>query len=103
MSPFAGGLRSIGWEDEMGNPRALLGIVVVGWTSSVGAQTLEHRRVELGVGLGGAASPWAPSVAGGEIRVSAPIGHRKTIEAIGGVSALRVDGDTVGFYGVQMR
>jgi hypothetical protein len=31
------------------------------------------------------------------------MGDRKSIEAIGGVSAVRVAGDTVGFYGVQIQ
>ena len=88
----------------MGNPRAVLVVMVIlGWASSVNAQTFERRRVEVGIGAGGAASWWAPSVGGPEVRVSAPMGDRKTIEAIGGVSAVRVAGDTVGFYGVQMR
>jgi hypothetical protein len=104
MSPFAGGLRIIGWEVEMGNPRTVLvAIVILGWASSVNAQTFERERVELGIGAGGAASWWAPSVAGPEVRVSVPMGDRKSIEAIGGVSAVRVDGDTVGFYGVQIQ
>jgi hypothetical protein len=105
MSPFAGGLRIIRWEVEMGNPRAVLVVMVtLGWASSVNAQTFDRQRVELGIGAGGAASWWSPSsVAGPEVRVSAPMGDRKTIEAIGGVSAVRVAGDTVGFYGVQMR
>src|SRR5258706_886551 len=105
MSPFAGGLRIIGWEVEMGNPRAVLAVMVVlGWASSVNAQTSDRRRVELGIGAGGAASWWTSSgVAGPEVRVSAPMGNRKTIEAIGGVSAVRVAVDTVGFYGVQMQ
>jgi hypothetical protein len=105
MSPFAGGLRIIRWEVEMGNPRAVLVVMVIlGWASAVNAQTVERRRVELGIGAGGAASWWVPSgVAGPEVRVSAPMGDRKTIEAIGGVSAVRVGGDTIGFYGVQMR
>jgi hypothetical protein len=104
MSPFAGGLRIIRWEVEMGNPRAaLVAMVVLGWASSVNAQTFERQSVELGIGAGGAASWWAPSVGGPEVRVSVPMGDRKSIEAIGGVSAVRVDGDTVGFYGVQIR
>ena len=89
----------------MGNPRAVLVVMVIlGWASSVNAQTFDRQSVELGIGAGGAASWWSSSgVAGPEVRVSAPIGDRKTIEAIGGVSAVRVAGDTVGFYGVQMR
>jgi hypothetical protein len=78
-------------------------MAVLGWSSSVNAQTFDRRRVELGIGVGGAASWWAPSVGGGEVRVSAPIGDRKAIEAIGGLSAVRVAGDTVGFYGVQIQ
>jgi hypothetical protein len=105
MSPFAGGLRIIRWEVEMGNPRAVLVVMaILGWASSVNAQTVERQRVELGIGAGGAASWWSQSgVAGPEVRVSAPMGDRKTIEAIGGVSAVRVAGDTVGFYGVQIQ
>ena len=88
----------------MGNPRAVMVVMVVlGWASSVSAQTFDQRRVELGIGVGGAASWWTPSVGGGEVRVSAPMGDRKAIEAIGGVSAVRVGGDTVGFYGVQIQ
>ena len=88
----------------MGNARAILVVMVVlGWASSVNAQTFERRSVELGIGAGGAASWWTPSVAGPEVRVSAPMGARKSIEAIGGVSAVRVAGDTVGFYGVQIQ
>ena len=89
----------------MGNPRAVLVVMVIlGWASSVNAQTVDRQRVELGIGAGGAAS-WLTSsgVAGPEVRVSAPMGDRKTIEVIGGVSAVRVAGDTVGFYGVQMQ
>jgi hypothetical protein len=104
MSPFAGGLRIIRWEVEMGNPRAVLVVMaILGWASSVNAQTSERRSVELGIGAGGAASWWAPSVGGPEVRVSAAMGDRKSIEAIGGVSAVRVAGDTVGFYGVQIQ
>jgi hypothetical protein len=104
MSPFAGRLRIIRWEVEMGNPRAVLVVMVIlGWASSVNGQTFDRRRMEVGIGAGGAASWWAPSVAGPEVRVSAPMGDGKTIEAIGGVSAVRVAGDTVGFYGLQMR
>lgn len=89
----------------MGNPRAVLVVMVIlGWASAVNAQTFERQRVELGIGAGGAASWWSRSgVAGPEVRVGAPMGDRKTIEAIGGVSAVRVAGDTVGFYGVQVQ
>ena len=88
----------------MGNPRAILMTAVfLGWSAGAGAQTVE-RRVEVGIGAGGAASWWIPdlpAVAGPEIRVSIPTSDRKSIEALGGVSTVRLAGDTVGFYGVQ--
>jgi hypothetical protein len=88
----------------MGNPRAILvAAVFLGWTAAAGAQTID-RRMELGIGAGGAASWWIPdlpAVAGPEIRVSIPTSDRKSIEALGGVSTVRLAGDTVGFYGVQ--
>jgi hypothetical protein len=88
----------------MGNPRAILmAAVFLAWTRGAGAQTMD-RRVELGIGAGGAASWWIPdlpAVAGPEIRVSIPTSDRKSIEALGGVSTVRLAGDTVGFYGLQ--
>ena len=88
----------------MGNPRTILtAALFLGWTVGASAQTVD-RRVELGIGAGGAASWWIPdlpAVAGPEIRVSIPTSDRKSIEGIGGVSTVRLAGDTVGFYGVQ--
>jgi len=91
----------------MGNPRAVLfAVAVLAWTTAAAAETSDRPGVELGIGAGGAASWWIPElpgVAGPEIRVSAPMSDRKSIEAIGGVSAIRLASDRVGFYGVQVR
>src|ERR1043166_3269614 len=107
MSPLTAGLRIIGGEVEMGNPRAVLfAVAVLAWTKAAAAETSDRPGVELGIGAGGAASWWIPElpgVAGPGIRVSAPGSDRKSMEAIGGVPAIRLASDRVGFYGVQVR
>jgi hypothetical protein len=68
------------------------------------AQSAEVRKVEIGVGAGGAFSWWVGggAIAGGDVRVSVPATRRSMFEAIVAVTPID-DGQVAGIYGAQMR
>jgi len=71
MSLFAGGLRIIRWEVEMGNARDVVAMFLTsGWAPSAAWWPAAPRNVKIGAGLGDALSWCAGAIQGGDLCVS---------------------------------
>jgi len=103
MSPIERGLRIIGWEVEMGNPRSLVVVLLLsGCAASAGAQPVAARNVEIGAGVGGVLSWYVGGIPGADVRVSVPVSERRAVEGFVGLTPV-LDNATTGFYGVLVR
>jgi hypothetical protein len=83
------------------NRLALACVVLVCGAPAAHAQTAEERRIEIGGGIGTAASWWTGPFPGGDARLSVPVSERGDFEALFAVSPSR--DETLGFYGAQFR